>query len=138
MKIEDMDELVLFEALLWGEARGEPVEGQIAVACVVRNRVNNPKWWGESWRGVMLKAKQFSAFNEGNPNRVKIEAMDFSEGNPGIVVVQLRYIMRGVRYNAIRDNTKGANHYHTNRVSPKWSKGKDPTAQFGNHKFYKL
>jgi len=31
-----------------------------------------------------------------------------------------------------------ANHYHTKRVSPYWSKGKRPVATIGNHLFFKL
>jgi len=43
---------------LWGEARGESLAGQVAVACVIRNRVNDAKdrsWWGEGYAGVCLE-----------------------------------------------------------------------------------
>lgn len=36
---------------LWGEARGESLAGQIAVAWTIRNRVNEGKaasWWGRA------------------------------------------------------------------------------------------
>ena len=56
---------------LWGEARGEGVAGQIAVAWVIRNRVHdaNPRsWWGEGYIGVCHKSWQFSCWNPGDPN----------------------------------------------------------------------
>lgn len=40
---------------LWGEARGEGLAGQIAVAWTIRNRVNEGRaksWWGEGYAGV--------------------------------------------------------------------------------------
>ena len=36
------------------------------------------------------------------------------------------------------DVVKGANHYHTFQVSPKWSKGEEVVATIRNHKFYRL
>ncbi|VVO24210.1 hypothetical protein PS723_04459 [Pseudomonas fluorescens] len=56
---------------LWGEARGEGLAGQIAVAWTIRNRVNDGKaksWWGEGYAGVCLKAWQFSCWNKNDPN----------------------------------------------------------------------
>jgi spore germination cell wall hydrolase CwlJ-like protein len=56
---------------LWGEARGEGLAGQIAVAWTIRNRVNDGKaksWWGEGYAGVCLKPYQFSCWNKNDPN----------------------------------------------------------------------
>ena len=59
-----LDDFLLLSTLIYGEAVGESYQGKIAVAWVVRNRVKANSWWGSSWKAVMLKAKQFSCFNE--------------------------------------------------------------------------
>jgi hypothetical protein len=56
---------------LWGEARGEGLAGEIAVAWTIRNRVfdGNPKsWWGEGYAGGGMKPWQFSCWNQNDPN----------------------------------------------------------------------
>ena len=60
--------------LIYLEARGEPIEGQIAVAWVVKNRVRkaqaNPKLaplFGSGWLSAMTRPKQFTCFNNGIP-----------------------------------------------------------------------
>ena len=55
---------------LWGEARGESLAGQIAVAWTIRNRVddgNTKSWWGEGYAGVCQKPYQFSCWKN-DPN----------------------------------------------------------------------
>lgn len=59
-------------ATIFGEARGESMEVKVAVGLVIRKRVQDPRsWWGVSFKTVCLKAKQFSCWNEDDPNRVK-------------------------------------------------------------------
>jgi hypothetical protein len=48
MPVTEKDRDIL-ACTLWGEARGESLAGQIAVAWTIRNRVNDGKdrsWWG--------------------------------------------------------------------------------------------
>jgi N-acetylmuramoyl-L-alanine amidase len=53
-----------------GEARGENITGQVAVAFVIRNRVLFlPSWWGNTPKEVCLKPSQFSCWNLRDPNR---------------------------------------------------------------------
>ncbi|AZD06253.1 Cell wall hydrolase [Pseudomonas chlororaphis] len=61
----------LLARTLWGEARGEGLAGQIAVAWTIRNRVNDGKaksWWGEGYAGVCQAPYQFSCWNKNDPN----------------------------------------------------------------------
>jgi spore germination cell wall hydrolase CwlJ-like protein len=54
MAVTERDRDILARTL-WGEARGETLAGQIAVAWTIRNRVNDGKdksWWGEGYAGV--------------------------------------------------------------------------------------
>jgi hypothetical protein len=71
------DEAIL-ALTLYGEARGEPIEGIIAVGCVIRNRVNDTKKrWPNTYRGVCLQPWQFSALNVtgGGVNHDRVIAM---------------------------------------------------------------
>lgn len=122
---------------LYGEARGETVRGKEAVACVIVNRAARAKarggyWWGASIEEVCRKPWQFSCWNEGDPNRAKIEAVQ-----PGHRVFDtcLRIARRAVA-GSLDDVTHGATHYHSRDVTPPWSRGKAVCAEIGRHLFY--
>jgi N-acetylmuramoyl-L-alanine amidase len=61
-------EETLLALCIWREARGEMVPTKTAVAWSIRNRVEQPRWWGTSYWSVILKPWQFSCFNENDPN----------------------------------------------------------------------
>jgi N-acetylmuramoyl-L-alanine amidase len=58
---QDMDYLA---SLVYGEARGEPFEGQVAVAAVVLNRVASPQF-GDSIAEVIFEPGAFTAVADG-------------------------------------------------------------------------
>ena len=135
--LEHLRDDELLARVIWGEARGEPVEGQIAVGCVIRNRVRNPSWWGDDWKSVMLKPYQFSCLNVNDPNREKLKDLGL-HSDP--VARQCLYVARGIITDMILDNTAGANHYvHCRWVDrTSWAKGRDPVQKINNHWFYKI
>ena len=55
-------ELLCLKSVLWHEARGEPEEGIRAVMSVIYNR-KKAKGYPNTFCGVILQDKQFSAFN---------------------------------------------------------------------------
>ena len=66
---------------IWGEARGEGLEGMRAVANVILNRVKiaelkNGFWWGSNIIQVCQKPYQFSCWNRSDPNFKKLQAVD--------------------------------------------------------------
>jgi len=67
----DTDE-VLLARMIFGEARGESEQGRIAVAYSAVNRLRNPRRFGGDLRAVLLRRAQYSCFNEGDPNRVRL------------------------------------------------------------------
>jgi len=132
--------LNLLTALIWGEARGENYEGKCAVAFVVRNRTWD-KRWPNTIEDVILQPKQFSCFNEDDPNFDEVvksltpsrngnwNSMDYRE---------CRSAAHLVLGNWRKDNTGKANHYHNWRISPYWANASKITAIIGEHKFYNL
>ena len=102
---------------IYAEARGEAAEGQIAVAWVVRNRVDSPvTWWGTDYQSVLDKPYQFNSED--------------------ITTPALCEIAEGVISGDILDNTNGATHFHNRTVSPHWPR-LQMVAEMGNHKFYR-
>ena len=70
---------------IWGEARGESHNGQVAAARVIRSRAERGGWWGNKIREVCLKDQQFSCWNRNDCNRSQIDGL--SRNDP-----QLSYI----------------------------------------------
>ena len=66
LPIEDQNEPVVLTMLCWGEARGEPTRGKLAVLHVVRNRAMKRD---TSMKVEALRKWQFSCFNDNDPNR---------------------------------------------------------------------
>ena len=121
----------LAEAIYF-EARGEPVEGQFAVAEVIFNRVDSPKFPNSICKVV----------RQGTGRK---HACQFSYNCDG----KLEYIANGSAYDQAkrvarvsmdrktRPLTKGATFYHATFVSPSWARSFQHVATIGVHKFYK-
>ena len=121
----------LTEAIYF-EARGEPLSGQVAVAEVVLNRVDDARY-PDTVCGVVnqgtnrLHACQFSYTCDGIPEVVEDQAA--WRDADGIAA----HMLGG----APRDLTGAATHYHANYVDPYWAQVYPKTAQVGRHIFYK-
>lgn len=59
---------------IYGEARGESIETMFAVGWVIRNRLQVRRH-GNTYKDVVLQPKQFSCWNEGDPNYKVMEGM---------------------------------------------------------------
>ena len=133
------DGCALLAMCVYGEARGESIEGQIAVANVVKNRVfSNVQWWGNSYKSVILKKWQFSCFLDDDPNLPKmLEAWENKHINKGMKLAA--WISCGIIDGHIPDNTKGATHYHySGMATPRWALGQIPLCRIGDHTFYRI
>jgi N-acetylmuramoyl-L-alanine amidase len=132
-----MSELITMAKTVWGEARGESVKGQIAVAWVIKNRADNPRWWGKTIEEVCLKKYQFSCWLESDPNKAKMDKLTEEDLKDQIEICQ------SVLDEKVSDPTDGANHYHTTGILPSWIRNDDdsfkqPIATIGNHLFYRF
>ncbi|KEP70904.1 cell wall hydrolase [Thioclava sp. BHET1] len=121
-----------FECLsraLYFEARGETVKGQQAVAEVILNRVDDPRFPG-SICGVVHQSNargcQFSWYCDGRKDTVR-NASAFA---------RVAKVARAMMDGAPRSLTDGATYFHTLRVRPRWSHRFDRTASIGHHVFY--
>lgn len=121
---------------LWGEARGEPEDGQLAVAHVLLNRRKAGKW-GPTLAAVCLSRLQFSCWNASDPNRELMAVL----AEDGAMFQRLKAVLERARVDNAngKDPTGGATHYYSTSMKdpPNWSKGATMTGQFGKHRFFR-
>lgn len=134
---------------LYGEARGEPYEGKVAVAYVIKNRLKTGRW-GNSIKKVVLSPFQFSCYNCDDPNRAVLEEIarnwdSYIQKNRKLQ--ECCKVAKEVLSGAVSDPTGGALYYHGDPKYyarmwqkcggvPCWAVGK-PYVVIGNHWFYR-
>ena len=131
---DNVNDITLFALCLWGEARGEPIESKVACGNVIWNRHT---LWGKPLRDVILRPKQFSCFNEGDPNLNKIRSIRDNEDLNDKAYWECYWVAYGIMYNYLSDNTKGATHYHTIACDPTWDDHMIKTATYGKTEFFR-
>lgn len=142
MKIEDLTLDEIAALTIWGEARGEPVEGQIAVGFVIIHRALSKKYG--NIRDACLAPKQFSCWNEDDPNRelmLKIGDQFNLQYVTDRVLRQAHWIARGLIQDSFVDNTSNALNYMTKDLfhserRPSWAKNVTRVKEIGNHVFF--
>tara|TARA_Y100000310_G_scaffold324033_1_gene385361 strand:+ start:380 stop:793 length:414 start_codon:yes stop_codon:yes gene_type:complete len=129
------EEIDTLARTIYGEARGEPMQGKIAVAWCVRNRVEHPKWWGKSWLGVMLKPKQFSCWNPEDRNRTKLAGVTFNDKD----FRDCWYAALAVYQNMVKDPAPGSTHYYAYDLmdEPFWAEGATSCGRIAGHEYFK-
>lgn len=120
---------------IYHEARGEPVDGQYAVAQVTMNRVAS-RHYPDSVCGVVfqkrwdsLRNRYVSAFSW---TEIDPEPPDNSPAWTGAHSIATE-IFTGAR---IFDQVEGALFYHARHIRPSWSRKKKTITKIGRHIFY--
>ena len=118
-------DLICMAAVIYFEARSEPVDAQAAVAGVVLERVESSRY-PDTICEVALQRKQFSAFNKSVPTIRNADAW-----NTSLLVAQ-----------AVLDDPdgvvpiQGATHYHADYIRPYWVDSYTYLGKSGTHLFY--
>lgn len=127
---------------IYHEARGEHIDGQIAVALVVMNRVASPRYpdticevvWQKGYVSRIQRwIGQFSFTTDGASDTMH-ERDVMRHVDAAIQVAQILY-----DYNLEEEYlgmNKGVLWYHTEAVSPAWAKVYHPVIMIGTHMFY--
>jgi N-acetylmuramoyl-L-alanine amidase len=121
-----MTELDVLGLTIIGEARGEPVEGQVAVGSVIRNRLHIYPNKYKSYSEVCLEKDQFSCWTQEKDYLNSLYSRMMS-GPPitDIYIVQCQWVAQGIFYWRIVDNTKSSCFYMTKELfstnRPKWA-----------------
>jgi spore germination cell wall hydrolase CwlJ-like protein len=137
---EELDDKKLMALCLYGEARGEPLSGKIGVASVIMNRVKKNGWFGSTIKKVILKPKQFSCFNEQDPNRRRLimiaQNWDYFFQKDKTLRECYSIAERVIEGITFQDNVFGATHYKTVKCIASWADKMKLVAIIGNHEFY--
>lgn len=115
------DMVNLLARLVNGEARGEPYQGQVAVAAVILNRVKSPKF-PNTIAGVIYQKGQFSCVTDGQ--------FDVAIDKSSTVYKAAQEAMSG------SDPTGGALYfYNPKKTKSKWLFSLKTSATIGEHVF---
>lgn len=109
---------------IYHEARGEPLNGQLAVAQVTVNRLKSGDF-GSSICEVVYQPNQFSWTLERAKKIVDLKAWQDS------VILATAVLANKAHLPDFK-----ALYFHTKKVKPKWRKTKQVVTTIGNHIFY--
>ena len=109
------------------EARGETLEGQLAVARVVMNRAASGKY-PPSWCATIKQPAQFSFVQHGQFPRVDVASAAWARAEG---------IARLATANVIPTVDTDVLWYHANYVAPSWGRRLERVQQIGAHIFYR-
>lgn len=121
------------------ECRGEPIEGQTAVAWTLKNRLASGRW-GATLASVCLWRAQFSGWYSprGTPPAQDPNfayACNLADNDP--TLSHMQSVLQTV-LDSTNDPTGGATHYYAESIAaPVWVQGAVPCGKFGHQLFYK-
>ena len=133
-----LEDVLICARTVYGEARGQPDESLRAVMHVIMNRCDKKIGdYDHSLAATALRWLQFSAWNEQDPNRLKMQEASVDD-------TTFRRCLRAVLEALDEpDFTNGARHYHTRAAPssqrvwpPSWARGHQPCWQDDVHLFY--
>ena len=114
---------------VYHEARGETLEGQLAVARVIMNRAASGKY-PTTWCGVVKQPWQFSFVN---PRSGYMPGVD----DDSAAWRKALGITRLAMSNAVPSLSTDVLWYHANYVAPSWGRRLTRVSQIGAHIFYR-
>ena len=133
-----LPELDVLALTLWGEARGESLDGKAAVAWVILNR---SRVRDQSITDVCLAKLQFSCWWRvgGASNYAALDRLATGISHrTDALLDECRWVAEGVLKNVVLDRTHGADHYFAASMvpRPKWAATMRQTAAVGAHLFF--
>jgi len=121
-----LDNMLWLVLCIYFESRSEPLEGQVAVAHVILNRVEKRN---ASVEDIVKAPYQFSWLNQGERKPI---IDDFTA-----LLKCLNAVHQCLAERLDGKDLSGADHYHTTEVHPYWADAYKKVTQIGNHIFYK-
>ena len=131
-RVSGSDEWRCLAEAIYFESRGEPLEGQVAVAEVVLNRVDDAQFprtvCGVTNQGAGSgRGCQFSYACDGRSDVMKSTAARLRAEKLAAIMLD----------GHPRTVTDGATYFHTRSVRPGWAGRMTRTARIGHHYFYR-
>ncbi len=118
-RLVSKEEVELLSRVIYGEARGEDFEGQVAVGAVVLNRLKDPRF-PKTMRGIIYQTGAFTAVKD---KQIHLEPDDQAYKAAEAALSGL-------------DPTNGAIYYYNPRIATdRWIKSRPVIKRIGNHTF---
>ena len=121
------EEMQCLAGAVYFESRGEPLAGQLAVAQVVINRAESPRF-PSSYCGVVYQRAQFSFVKGGQMPRIRTGSNAWSRA---------KAIARIAHEGHWDSEAQDSLYFHANYVRPSWSRKKTRRATIDTHIFYR-
>ncbi|MEE4348958.1 MAG: cell wall hydrolase [Pacificimonas sp.] len=125
--VELDEEMRCLASAVYNEARGEPLEGQLAVAQVVLNRADDSRW-PDTLCAVVYQRYQFSFTFDGKPDFPTHNRATWQRAKAVAIVAAT---------DTWEDVTDEAVFFHADYVNPKWRSAFHRTSTIGRHIFYR-
>lgn len=118
-RLVSKEEVELLTRVIYGEARGEDFEGQVAVGAVVLNRLKDPRF-PKTMRAIIYQSGAFTAVKD---KQIHLEPDDQAYKAAEAALSGL-------------DPTNGAIYYYNPRIATdRWIKSRPVIKRIGNHTF---
>jgi len=121
------EQLRCLAGAVYFEARGEPLDGQLAVAEVVINRAQDSRW-PASYCGVVYQRAQFSFVRGGRMPAINTSKATWRRA---------KAVAKIAHENLWQSEANEAVYFHANYVRPAWSRKKTRVTQIDTHVFYR-
>jgi spore germination cell wall hydrolase CwlJ-like protein len=137
-RLQDVQVLAL---TAYGEARGEEDAGVIAVISTILTRVEHRAWDGRTIKHVCFMPKQFSCYNDGDPNYPLLVSIAADWRTHFITdenLVRCHDLAVGVMGGILPRNVRATQYYAPAgmKKEPYWASGMRFVAQVGGHRFF--
>lgn len=133
MDLHKASDTVFMALTIWREARGEPQDGQVAVAHSILNRVKKPSWWGKSVMEVLFKKWQYSSLTDPKDRQLTTWPKDDT------VWGQCLFVADQVLSGNFSNPVPGADSYYDLSISaPKWATPEMFVKQIGRLRFFNV
>ena len=136
--MSDIQDLISLGLNVYYEARGEPLQGQQAVALVTLNRTRESRWpdtvhevvWQDTKPNV-VGGEQYSWTIQ----HTNVDAAVNAVRNP-VKFRECMCVAADVLAGKVEDFTGGANHYYADTIPmPQWARNMTTTLIIGHHRF---
>ena len=105
--LNQLSDIEILGLTIIGEARGEPIQGQVAVGSIAKNRLHSKPAKYKRYHDVVLEPNQFSCWNGDDPNLALLtglaEEMVNGKFITDIYLKQCMYVAAGIFNNDIFD-----------------------------------
>lgn len=130
--LELLSPAALAVATIWGEAEGEPYEGKLAVARVIRERMRRRYFSDGSVAGTVLYPLQFSMWNTTERRRIQAALV------PTTSITAQDSWTAWAKSEVPDVLWSGIVLYHAKSVSPGWAAKSQLVYEIGRHLFYRV